>query len=299
MKIKHLILFLLNVSIASAQTVHLKGLITDARSGSPVPAATISIAEKNLFYPADNDGRFDIAPGQWAASDSLAFSCIGYRTQKVKIGDMLPGEAIKLVPAINTLDNVNIIANAPSAVYAGCSAKFTGGTAGFVPGTGIAMFMTGSDTLNGNIQTVGFFVSNGHKVAKGGDATAPFRIRLYGVDTDGTPGKELTKDIIVASAKKNEAWFDVDLSAYHIDDPDKGFFVEFCLLDSSYYKIREGYKFKDTGRDIVNFASPRLATHQNKSGGCRSYIWVRSIFGWGWEKGPYNDDYLIRAAIMP
>lgn len=301
MKIKCLIFFLFTASFVYAQNVHLKGRVVDAKSGEPIPAATISVIEKNLFFPADNAGKFDFDSAQLTASDSVAFSCIGYKTQRIKIRDMPPnGVVVQLVPALNLLKNVNVIAGSPSTTNVGCNTRFTGGTAGLLPGYEIAMFMRGSDTVKGVIQSVGYFVSNGHSVAKGGDATAPFRVKLYEADTDGSPGMELTKDIIIVNAKKNEAWFDVDLTTYHIANPVNGFFVSFCLLDSGYYKIKEGYKFKELGGNVVNFASPRLATHQLKQGECRSYRGFRSsIFGLEWEKGPYNDDYMIRAAVVP
>jgi hypothetical protein len=282
---------MLNISIAYSQEVHLRGSVVDGKTNLPIAEATISISAKGLFYPADNKGEYNIGSDQIISQDTITISCVGYQTKKLTVRDMELYSIVKLSPMINMLKEVRIGINSPANIIVGSKAKFTGGTAGLKPGTEIAMFMAGSENIKGNIQTVCFFVSNGHSVAKGGDATAPFRVRLYGVDTSGIPGTELTKDIIIVAAKKNEEWFDVDLSAYHIKVPRNGFFVSFGLLDSTYYKLRRGYF-------DYNLASPRLGTQKTPTGECISYLGENTTFGWEWYKSPYNDNYMIHATIL-
>lgn len=60
MKKLYLILFLFNIDIALAQQIILKGSIIDAQTSQPVAGPTISINEKNIYYPADGEGKFEI-----------------------------------------------------------------------------------------------------------------------------------------------------------------------------------------------------------------------------------------------
>src|ERR1700744_5852866 len=102
MRIRYLIfILLLNTSVTKAQPIHLQGSIVDAKTNQPIAAATISIIEKKLFYPADNAGKFEIISNELANTDSVGFSCIGYQTQKVKAGDMHKDFTIKLSPMTN------------------------------------------------------------------------------------------------------------------------------------------------------------------------------------------------------
>jgi hypothetical protein len=60
MKLKTLILLLLSTTLLHAQQINLKGTVIDARSNLPVAATTISIINKNIFCPADDEGKFSI-----------------------------------------------------------------------------------------------------------------------------------------------------------------------------------------------------------------------------------------------
>jgi hypothetical protein len=305
MKIKYLLILLFNSLYVSAQQVHIMGEIVDVQTNLPVAAATISIVEKNLFYPANNNGEFDIASKQLMDTDSLRFSCIGYKTMKIRIGDMLLKGVVKLFPMINILGEVKI--NLPPLINVGCKddegKKFTAEWAGLDQAT----FMEGSANVKGIINTIGFYLSSGKKSLSGGDVTAPFRIRLFYVDTNGMPGNEITKEVIIVSAKKNNAWFDVDLSAYHIQNPDSGFFASFTLLNYEYYQLRKGAKGTDEfGRryefgvsNSGDLRTPRLSVISGSKQPKSYFSVARSLDNWEWHwvKDYFDLCYMIRATI--
>lgn len=108
MKFKYLILFIFNITIAKAQQLHLQGNIIDSQTNQPIAAATISIQAKERYYPADNNGKFDIITDSLTANDSVEFSCIGYQTKKIKAGDLLDKITIKLEPGVKVLQEVII-----------------------------------------------------------------------------------------------------------------------------------------------------------------------------------------------
>jgi CarboxypepD_reg-like domain len=208
MKVKYLLILFLNITIAHAQQIHLKGSIVDAQSGLPIPNATVSVPYKNLFYPTNNEGKYDISDDKIAQTDSIGISCIGYKTQTVRVNNLEPGGTIKLALLVKALQGVKIGINPPALTK--CGSKMTSKAlwSSWIPLMEAARFMSGSRNKKGIIQSVGFYLGDGgiFDANKGGDVTAPFRVRLYGVDTGGAPGKELTKDVIIVSAKKNNVW---------------------------------------------------------------------------------------------
>jgi hypothetical protein len=215
MKVVILILSLLISTLLNAQRVVLTGTIVDAQTSLPIPGATINIAAKKLYYPTDNRGRFKISNDSISSMDSIKFSCIGYQAQTFVIGNISVGQLIKLQPITTMLKEVRVGIISPNIVSLGSKVMHEDFWKSTLPNFELAMYMTGSKSLRGIIRSVGFYLGNGGLLGpnKGGDVTAPFRIRFYDVDTSGQPGKELTNETIIVSGKKNSAWFDVDVSA--------------------------------------------------------------------------------------
>jgi len=302
---------MLNISIAYSQEGHLRGSVVDGKTNLPIAEATISISAKGLFYPADNKGKFNINNDQLSKTDSISISCIGYQTIKLKIGDMKPNGIIPLIQMVNILQEVKVGASAPLLIKVGSKEKNSGQMLQEQkPGLDRAMFMYGSKNVKGVIQSVGFYLSNGSGNLEGGDVTTPFRIRLFEVDTNGMPGREISKDIIIVSAKRNKAWFDVDISAYHIQNPDSGFFAAFSLLSYEYYQLKKGTETNDESGKHYEFGAnepadvitPRLGISWHRNVQLRSYFSVaRSLENpeWHWVKDYFDQNYMIRAAIAP
>lgn len=318
MRLKAFFIFSLIITAAKAQQVHLTGSITDAQTNQPIASASISVAAKRLFFPADSAGKFDIANIDLAKSDSVAFSCIGYQTAKMLIGAVETNALIKLVPQVNLLREVKV-RNAPNLINVGSKEKSSRLSVWQHTGEDKATYMEGSKNVKGTIQTVGFYLSTGRGPLDGGDVTAPFRIRLFKIDTTGKPGKEITNDIIIVSAKKDKAWFDFDISAYQIQNPDSGFFAAFSLLTIEYYKLKPGAKTTDEygnkfetidyngvhhdlgTRNPADIIAPRLgvkAFTRAKPGSFHSVDTLQDMT-WHWEPEYDNREYLIRATIAP
>lgn len=317
MKNLFLFIFFVNITTVNAQQIHLKGSIVDAQTNLPIAAATISIVEKNLFYPADNAGKFDISSSELNSMDTVSFSCIGYRTNRIKIGELPLDNIIRLQPVVNMLQEVKINILVPVLIKVGSKQKTSKQVAYPHVGADLAAFMEGSKNIKGVIQTVGFFLSNGRGYLKGGDITTPFRIRLFAVDTDGKPGVELIKDVIVVSAKKDNAWFDVDLSSFHIQNPDSGFFASFTLLTYEYYNVKKGADTTDVvgqrwatidtsgvhhyfgASNASDVITARLGLSAEESKQCRCYFSGTNAWdmSWHWMKEEYHSGYMIRATI--
>ncbi|MFI5163045.1 MAG: hypothetical protein ACHQHN_17320 [Sphingobacteriales bacterium] len=280
MKFRYLLILLMNISLAYGQETHLFGYVRDAQTGLPVGEATISIPTKNLFYPTSSEGAFNIKDDKISGTDSLAISCIGYQTFRITAEDMPPNDTVKLVTLVKVLREVKI-----GLFQCGSRVKSQNMWAAYNPLNEHAMFMFGSKNIQGSIQSIGFYLGN----ASNGDALAPFRVRIYGVNDDGTPGKELTENLIITSAKKNNAWFDVDISAYDIQNPPNGFFVAFCLIDAEHYQASNGAKL----------LTPRLGMTESEFKSSLSFRGQYKYKKIEWHQEPFDYNYMIRASIVP
>lgn len=300
MRIKCLLIFVMNITIARAQQIHLQGSVFDEQSALSIANATISIQSKNLFFPCDDAGKFDFTSDKLINTDSVAFSCIGYQTKTIKLSDILPNCTVRLAVLVNVLKEVKISSKPPALINVGSKMRSEDMYSSYLPGMEQAMFIEGSESVKGIIQKVGFYLGNGRLLSNNvGDVTAPFRIRLYEADSGGMPGKELTKDVIVISARKNNAWFDVDISDYHIENPGNGFFAAFCLLDEGFYQVKKGYTSTLLGTAVNSryIFTPRLGAKKNEFKNVSSYTGTNGALGWHWHKDPFNYSYMIRASI--
>jgi len=267
-----------------AQKIQLAGHVIDAQTGTAIGQVNLSIPEKGLFYPSDRDGGFVVLDKAISQSDSVNFSCIGYQTQKLKAGDISTNVAVKLTPLVKVLKEVKI-----GLVELGSKRKQEEMWTAYSPLHEEAMYMPNSHGLAGTVQSVGFFLAN----ALDGDVSAPFRIRIYEASADTMPAKELTQDIVIAVAHKSNAWFDVDLSAYDIAVPKNGFFVAFCLFDGTHYVTSTQ---PGIGSNVV---TPRLGMTQFEFNKHLSYHWQNRHKIWYWEREPFTNNYMIRAAVVP
>jgi hypothetical protein len=92
---------------ASAQTQFtVTGLVTDAKTGEPVPFASVALVGRRVGTLSDENGRFALTTK--SLTDSLAVSSLGYATLRRYIDKERTSQAIdfKLEPAGNALQEV-------------------------------------------------------------------------------------------------------------------------------------------------------------------------------------------------
>ncbi|QKJ31658.1 carboxypeptidase-like regulatory domain-containing protein [Mucilaginibacter mali] len=290
MNLKCLVVFFSLFSI-TAHAQHLQGNVIDGQTNQTIPGATISIASKNFFYPADNDGKFDISDSRIQSTDTISISCVGYITQKMVVRDFGQETVVKLQPFTTQLKEVKVGYTKSQIINVGSKVKSYFGTASILPGMEIAMFMPGSAGVKGIIQTAEFYLREGNLFTGAkGDVTAPFRVRLYSVGADGKPGKELISDVIIVSAKKKNDWFVVDISRYQVENPGSGFFVSFGLLDARYYQVNS--KYRGIFSSSADIKTPRLSFTEKEFKEVLSY---HGSSNGSWH--PTSANYLIRATI--
>ncbi len=317
MKFKISIILLLNSIILHAQDVHIHGVVIDNQTRLPIAGVTISASKYGRHFKTDDAGKFELSIKSVTHNDTLKFSCIGYQPQNIVIGEIQRDSIIKMSPLINELKEVKV--GTKPAVLINVGSKRRKGYEGRLtkPGDNYAMYMEGSKNVKGTIHSIGFFLTKGHGMFKGGDVMAPFRIRLLSVNTNGMPGEDLIADSIIVSAKNEWAWFDADIFSYHIKNPDNGFFVCFSLLNYKNYRpisqsdtIMHASSAEDSsyGRPLlpkvngqVEFGTPRVCFTSDEFKQTRSYLYGYTLEdnSLHWIELDSNKSYAFRATIEP
>jgi len=298
--------------------MHLRLTVVDGQTNRPIPNTFVSIklkpnpyywqsenSDRRFYYKADTAGKVDILSDKLTDTSTLTVSCLNYQSRILKLSDVPPNHSIKLLPIIKPQKYKAGHSELVSVGSKNKTAKNANATVD--PGYEQAMFMHGSQDMQGIVQTVGFYLVDGSGKAKG-DAAAPFRIRLFKIDTAAGPGEELTKDIIITSAKKGDAWLDVDISAYNIESPCDGFYAAISFLDSGYYKVKKDAPTRDFlgnpleyGAGPQDIMMPRIAHTVDEFEMPRSYFSINRSgenMTRHWISDYYNFSYMIRATIL-
>ncbi|MGF7214616.1 hypothetical protein GGR92_000756 [Spirosoma lacussanchae] len=99
-----LVTFLIPVHAQTTFTV--TGMVTDARSGDPVPFASVALVGRRVGTLTDDNGRFTLTVK--VLTDSIAVSSLGYATLRQFVDKERLTQAIdfKLIPAGNALQEV-------------------------------------------------------------------------------------------------------------------------------------------------------------------------------------------------
>ena len=104
-----LVLLLSCISVlVDAQDNIAKGRIIDAETKQVIPYVNIGILQKNIGTVSNENGQYQLGfSGNYAASDSIIFSHVGYRTVKYSIAQFINSISdIQLTPISNTLQEV-------------------------------------------------------------------------------------------------------------------------------------------------------------------------------------------------
>ena len=105
-----LAIFALTTLVAQDSTL-ITGHVNNAATHKGIEYVNIGIRGKSLGTVSDKGGGFSLLiPAKFFKTDTLTFSCIGYKTKKIRISEMsVPDENIILLsPDVVRLDEVNI-----------------------------------------------------------------------------------------------------------------------------------------------------------------------------------------------
>lgn len=94
-------------STIHAQT-DLKGYVKDQVTGLPIAYCSIAVKNNHTGTISNEEGEFIIS---MYSTDTLLFSCIGYKKQKASAASFIKNSVIKLIPNVNTINEVTVTAD--------------------------------------------------------------------------------------------------------------------------------------------------------------------------------------------
>jgi len=159
--------------------------------------------------------------------DTIEFSYLGYRTKKICVADFLVSDkTIKLKRLPITIEEVKISPKEYKTEIVGIRDK--------KPNSFQVANIFGANKgklLINPLKEVGWIKSVSYYLHSNGHPMCPFRVRIYKIGINNTPGEDLLRENLIVSAKKS-GWFTIDISEYGIPFPKEGAFVMMEWINS-------------------------------------------------------------------
>ncbi|OAV42572.1 carboxypeptidase-like regulatory domain-containing protein [Lewinella sp. 4G2] len=211
----------------AAQT-EFAGTVTD-ESGEPLAYATVYVKSSTCGTHTDGDGRFRFkCADDFAGTDSLLISFVGYQTAGVPLSAYLAGQNYALSPQSFSLGMVEVVAN-EQVGFEDYEFKYKIKKPYFYYQKDIQTNYELASRIENKDGVVGTLAKLEFTVGRVSRLETPIRLKFQAVDEDcNCPGQLLnTQDVVVKLKKgKNK----VDLRDYQVPISDQGFYVVFEWL---------------------------------------------------------------------
>lgn len=209
----------------------------------PIQYATIELVDNNSGALTNKQGYFSIVLTEKNRKGLINIRLLGYKPISEDLNKFIKNKVDTIYLIRDTIDLTEITIssqqiNCPKEIL-GVSEKNNSAFCENV-GNQIAVFCKNvNDNKKGKINSLSFYIKSGGKY------NAPFRVRLYDVDENGLPGKELLKENLIVAANKKK-WFEIDIDSLNITIPKTGFFIamEWIYTDESFHYLSEANRKK-------------------------------------------------------
>ncbi len=203
-----LFLFFLSVNTAYAQTT-IEGRVLDSITKEPIPYVNIGIIELRMGTVSTPEGFFELA--YKSKSDSVTFSSIGYKPNRVSINDLNVNSEVDLEPMIIMGDEIRVEAKSlgPLKVF-GHKLDKKGRSIGYGStklGTEIGALIQFKNLTS--IESAHFTVN-----FTGSDSMR-YRLNIYEVE-NGIVGQNYLKENILIIGPQERGTFSIDLDDYDL-----------------------------------------------------------------------------------
>ncbi len=200
----------------------ISGLIIQDSTYKPIPYVAVSLIGKPVGTVADHEGYFELqVPWSVDGKDTLVISSMGYKRDTILISaantEVL---TIKLKEKVYPMQPVVVSPKKYEAIELGNTKDRSSGS--------LYMDTHGQQTalkIENEKQQEGILSSVKYYLAGEGNTDAPFRVRVYNIDTNGLPGKDLVEDAVVVRPESGEGWLTVNLEELNIAVPPEGIYV--------------------------------------------------------------------------
>ncbi|MDP4209665.1 MAG: hypothetical protein Q8928_12705 [Bacteroidota bacterium] len=206
-------------------------------SNNPIPKASASIRtnQKNIIFIADEDGGIAISFNNYLSTDSITFTCIGFKPLTISCNELLKNTQIVLAEKTYNIGEVVVKPHKLKIINMGIAPLLSLLTSGQAYNEKLVLYIP-ANGQSGLVKKVRYNLRNSLFFSKGDVKHFPVRIRLYKKNPkNNEPGEDILKDIIIAQMPKHKKWLEVDLSAYNIVLPEDGIFVGLEIFSYEYY----------------------------------------------------------------
>jgi hypothetical protein len=241
---KVIVLILLTLILHSALSGQEKGIydrqigINSSDNNKPVSFAYVIISspDRNLIFVSDENGKCKIQFDNYAASDSVLVTCIGYKNSKVLLSSIK--DVIFLDPTDYKINEIVVKPAKTRLIKLGNFANITFRSSNFIFGSQKVNYIP-NNGITGRILRIRYYM---HDFFEKEFKYRPFRVRIYGKteNSDSVGSDLLKKELIVMLPRSEGNWLDVDISQFNISFPSNGIFVGLEVLPAEYY-LRNGY----------------------------------------------------------
>jgi len=224
------------------QFYYIQGIVREEVNNKPVPYASICMKQSSSGAAADGEGEFELRIAHKELDDTLLFSFLGYRKQEIPIREMLRSSfhTIILKESSFSIAPVEVRARKLKTKELGNSGGIAMGSLYLdTHGQQTALLIENEKhTAGGYIASVKFYLS------KKGNTEAPFRVRLYSIDSiNGKPGKDMLREVVIVKPENiKKGWYEVNLRQYGLTIPNEGFYVAMQGVYPEDYEVNlEGF----------------------------------------------------------
>ncbi len=106
----YLLLFIMltGVRFSLCAQISFKGYVKDHTTGQPVAYCSVALKHAHSGTISNEEGEFILPMSE---TDTLLFSCVGYRKQEAGVASFMKNSVIRLVPDINMMSEVTVTAD--------------------------------------------------------------------------------------------------------------------------------------------------------------------------------------------
>jgi hypothetical protein len=229
--------------IVSAQV---KGIVVDENS-KPVSYVNIWVENENIGTTSEENGNFSITVAD--KNKYLIFSALGFETQKVKVSE---ADKVRMKGIAFQLDEV-VISKSRSTVeieIGGSKNINHSHLSGGAPWIYAKRFNYSNDFSKTP------FIKNTIIFTKSEIKNATFKLRIFEVNKEGTPGLDLLNEDIIVIVKKGKRENKIDLTKYDLVIPKNGIFIafEWMIIESNKYKFEYKERNSNKIKEMITFA---------------------------------------------
>jgi hypothetical protein len=271
------------------------GTIKTIDDGVPVEFAGVQLKSSGKGTITDSKGKFSMIIRKEELSDSLMVSSLGFYKMSF-LASAFKKEAehvVYLRRRIIDLEELKVKASDYKTVKVGNKGILSFGSIYIdTQGQQTALFIENKKKKKGTVSSASFYLS------KKGNTNSPFRVRIYEREKlSAKPGEDLLKEVIIAKPNIDGGWFKVDLSQFHIEAPEDGFFVAIEGI-YPYDYMQEDAGFEDVSDDemIPNSVSYGQRLGYSKKNGKNT--WHYSLAHTWFQLKEQNYNVMISAEIQ-